>query len=323
MKAEQASPFRLRASALGVRALGLGALLALGVAGTEGTARAEYCRTKACDNHVGYDDVWQEEPDPTCTADLQGCRLEGSPLYWPYSCLSFSVQQDGSPKQGIDYDTVHSLVRQAFDTWMAADCGGGATPALRVDDLSPAVCDQAEYNSDQGNANVFMFRDESWPHQNSVDTLALTTITYNRENAQIFDADVEINSYQGDFTTTDDANGAKDDLLSVLTHETGHFLGLSHDSDSEATMYAFYSREFPFQQRDLAQDDIDGMCNIYPPDQAVSTNECVPRHGFLRTCSVEQTKSGCSVASGGSASSAAFVALLGIGLGLRRRRLRA
>jgi MYXO-CTERM domain-containing protein len=309
VKAEQASPFRLRASALGVRALGLGALLALGVAGTEGTARAEYCRTKACDNHVGYDDVWQEEPDPTCTADLQGCRL------------SFSVQQDGSPKQGIDYDTVHSLVRQAFDTWMAADCGGGATPALRVDDLSPAVCDQAEYNSDQGNANVFMFRDESWPHQNSVDTLALTTITYNRENAQIFDADVEINSYQGDFTTTDDANGAKDDLLSVLTHETGHFLGLSHDSDSEATMYAFYSREFPFQQRDLAQDDIDGMCAIYPSDQAVSNNACVPRHGFLRTCGVEKTDSGCTIAQGRTGSTTAFLAFLGLGLvALRRRR---
>ena len=193
---------------------GLAALAAALLAAVTGTARADYCRTKACDNHLGYDDVWQSEPDPPCTTMDNGCRLEGEPLYWPHSCLSFSVQQDGSPKEGIDYESLHTVVQQAFDTWMSADCGG-STPSVRVDDFSPAACNQAEYNTDQGNANVFMFRDNDWPHRNAEDTLALTTITYNRENAQIFDADVEINSYQGDFTISDELSSTRDDLLAV------------------------------------------------------------------------------------------------------------
>lgn len=306
----------MRRGALGFATLGVALLGTL-----SGTARADYCRTKACDNHVGYDDVWQSEPDPPCTTMDNGCRIDGNPLYWPHSCLSFAVQQDGSPKENIDYDALHSVILQAFDTWMSADCGG-STPSLRIDDFSPAVCDHPEYNTDQGNANVFMFRDDNWPHQNAEDTLALTTITYNRENAQIFDADVEINSFQGDFTNSDDISATRDDLLAVLTHETGHFLGLSHDTNPQATMYAYYSRQEPYQQRDLHPNDVEGICAIYPPDAPVSQSECVPRHGFMRTCAVEQTTSGCNVAPGANGAGAAgLFAALGL-LGSLRRRAR-
>jgi len=299
------------------------ALVAAALSAVSSPAHAEYCRTKACDNFLGYDDVWQTEPDPPCTTTGNGCRLEGQPLYWPKSCLSFSVQQDGSPKQEIDFDTVHSVVQQAFVTWMSADCGDGYTPALRVDDFSPASCNHPEYNTDQGNANVFMFRDNDWPHTAAEDTLALTTITYNRENAQIFDADVEINSYIARFTTTDDPSEARDDLLSVLTHETGHFLGLSHDDDLEATMYASYDGHTPFLQRDLYDTDIAGMCEIYPPSGAISTEECVPRHGLLRTCGVKKSSSGCAIGAERTNAAGALGLLTFFGLGLTLRRWRA
>jgi MYXO-CTERM domain-containing protein len=307
-------------TALALGALGFGACLL-----AAGPARAEYCRTKACDNQPAYDDVWQTQPDSPCQRDSVGCLLQGTPLYWPQTCISFSVQRDGSRKEGIEYELLDKTVRAAFQAWLDADCGDGATPSFVVADYSPATCNKAEYNKDAPNANSFMFRDASWPYPNSEDTLALTTITYNTENAQIYDADVEINSAEAEFTFSDDASDTVDDLQSVLTHECGHFLGLSHDPTYLSTMYPAYSPG-DLYQRDLQADDIAGICDIFPPGQTVDTSVCTPRHGFSRECGTPSNTASCGVATGpgtGAASSAWFV-VLGLGASaLRRRRLRA
>ena len=68
-------------------------------------------------------------------------------------------------------------------------------------------CHKAEYNQESGNANLFMFRDDSWPYENPLDTLALTTLTYNVETAEIFDADVEVNTAEAKFTTSRSTSG--------------------------------------------------------------------------------------------------------------------
>jgi MYXO-CTERM domain-containing protein len=299
-----------------------GLLATAGLAAVAAPARADYCRTKACDDQPAYDDVWQKEPDHACIRDAVGCLIEGQPLYWPQSCISFSVQRDGSDKQGIDYDTAHAVIQASFDAWLSVDCGDGAIPGVMIADYSPANCSVAEYNQDQGNANIFMFRDGEWPYYGAEDTLALTTITYNTENAQIYDADVEINSADASFTTTDVAEDMLDDLQSVLTHECGHFLGLSHDNDPAATMYPEYQTG-DFHQRLPSPQDIAGMCEIYPPSNQVSANACTPRHGFQRDCGTEQ-ETGCGVtpSRSGTSSLAGFALLLGLGALLRRSRRR-
>jgi len=256
-------------------------------------ARADYCRTKACDNQPAYDDIWQTMPDPPCQRDPVGCLLQGTPLYWPQNCISFSVQQDGSPAQSIDYDLAHATIEKAFEAWLNVDCGGGALPSFGIADYGPAVCDHIEYNKDQPNANVFLFRDGSWPYAGQEDTLALTTITYNTENAQIYDADVEINSAQAHFTFADDSAGTADDLQAVLTHECGHFLGLSHDPVLGSTMYPEYSPG-DLYQRTPNGDDVAGICAIYPPGTEVDTQHCAPRHGYSGDCSKPQSK-GCGI----------------------------
>jgi hypothetical protein len=284
-----------------------------------GHAHADYCRTKACDNQPAYDDVWQSEPDPPCTRDAVGCLIQGTPLYWPQSCVSFSVQRDGSKAQSIDYDLAHQTIARAFQTWLNADCGGGTLPSFAIMDYSPAICSKAEYNKDQGNANIFTFRDDSWPYPNSEDTLALTTITYNTENAQIYDADVEINSVDAVFTFSDNESDTEDDLLSVVTHECGHFLGLSHDPVHGSTMYPEYAPG-DLYQRTLDADDTAGICDIFPPGQTIDTTRCTPRHGFSRECGVPQS-TGCRVTTAGprGALPAAAALVLGLGLVVARR----
>jgi MYXO-CTERM domain-containing protein len=295
-------------------AAGAAALLAFAA-----PARADYCRTKACDDQPAYDDVWQEESDPSCVRDEAGCLIAGQPLYWPMSCISFSVQHDGSPSQGIDFDTAHDVINTAFSTWMSADCGSGATPGFVMSDYGAVECRRIQYNQNHGNANVFLFRDDAWPHKGAENALALTTVTYNTENGQIYDADVEINAVSTTFTTTDVAEDVRDDLLAVLTHEAGHFLGLGHESLGTATMYAFYTTGDTFQ-RTLDPDDAAGICNIFPPSSDIDGDQCTPRHGFSRECG-ETKESGCGVSpSGSSTSSVLGLGIVGLVLGLRRRR---
>ena len=249
-------------SVRGLSAAAAFAALALGV----GQAQA-YCRTTTCD------------PNTECEYDLRGCAIVGEPLAWKTGCVSYSVHRSGSPKRGVSYDTAHKLTETAFSRWAEADCRG-STPSIEVSDLSPALCSEPEYNSDHGNANVVMFRDNDWPYAGANATLALTTITFNPQNGEIFDADIEVNSFRTPLTTSD--VGIEFDLQSILTHEAGHFLGLSHSHVESATMYLEYSEGSSL--RELHSDDIAGICAVYPDDRDVSDPSCKPRHGYSPDC---------------------------------------
>lgn len=52
----------------------------------------------------------------------------------------------------------------------------------------------------------------------------------------------------------------KYDLETVSLHEMGHLIGFDHSTESQASMYAYYSG----QRRDLHSDDIEGICANYP-----------------------------------------------------------
>ena len=239
-----------------------------------------------------------------CTITTDECCTVGLPLYWKNACISYDLQKDASKQ--VSYDQAASAMTDAFNKWTGATCpsSGGTQSRASIDvrDFGPVDCDQVQYNKDGPNQHVIMFDDAKWPHNDSNNTLALTTVTYDSTTVEIFDADMEINTAQQTLTVADPIPADGYDFASIVTHESGHFLGMAHSGDSRATMYAHY-RQGATSMRDLTQDDISGICSIYPPDGTrtigdggtVSEDACdaTPRHGFTSACNTP--KSGCSV----------------------------
>jgi hypothetical protein len=157
-----------------------------------------------------------------------------------------------------------------------------------------------------------MFRDDGWPYDDEGQTLALVSVWFNSETGELYDADVEINSYEAPLSG---AYGAS--LLEIATHEAGHIYGLAHSSDPGAIMYARYSTLMGIADT-LTTDDAAGICAIYPPDRDAPTCDPTPRHGFGPQCGGEPPS--CRTAAPGSARNETLVwCLLGTTL-IRRRR---
>ncbi|RYZ08010.1 MAG: matrixin family metalloprotease [Myxococcales bacterium] len=286
-----------------VIAAALGA--AVFVAGPE--ARA-FCLTHGC-----------SDSRQDCVYDSRGCLMTGPVLHWASSCVSFDVQKDGSPKRGITYDMAHEAIVAGFSQWLGARCGEGVGPGIRLNDYGPVECRTPEYNEDGPNANVLMFRDEDWPYENAIDTLALTTLIYDAKTGEIYDADIEVNTFQSNMVTS--GVGPSDiDFNSVITHELGHFLGLSHSDAQGSTMHRSYA---PGQtaMASIELDDEQGICEALPPLREVKSASCEPRHGFSEQCAVPET-CGFAVPRRTTTGASALLALLTLSWVARRKRSR-
>lgn len=253
----------LRCAAVIVAAAGLLSLL------LSPQPAAAYCRASVCDDG---------RAGTLCTPPQDGdC---GKPLFWSPPCVGYSVQQDASVQ--VPFEVANAVITLAFEAWPLVTCSEGGNPTLQAVNIGPVECDQAEYNQDGGNANIVMFRDEGWPHAGSAGTLALTTVTYDLDTGEIYDADMEINS--ADMIITISEVNVEYDLLSIITHEAGHAFGLAHTPDESATMYLDYMTG-DISLRSLEKDDIDAICVAYPPSGG-SLDSCdpTPRNGFKSTC---------------------------------------
>lgn len=249
---------------------------ALSLHAAEGFA---YCRTTTCSRTADA----SAEP---CELDEDDCALNGALTFWKGGCVSFSVQKDGSELRGISYEQTFAAAQQAFDAWLSVDCGNGH-PGIEVADSGPVSCRRHEYNQSEPNAHIILFRDDEWPDDYDPTALALTTLTHEVNTGEIYDADIEINSFMMRIA----ADGSGDyQLGAILKHEAGHFFGLDHASDPDTMMYTYYNAS---SMRSLAADDIEGICAIYPPGAETSSASCEPRHGFSEQCAQNQS-GGCT-----------------------------
>ena len=122
----------------------------------------------------------------TKTLTLDGREVE----FTPGESLYEVARRQGKEVPTLCYDDR----LEAFGAWDKADCGNGTTPAINVDFFEAVTCDTQEYNQRGGNVNAVIFRDAVWPYVGAGNTLALTTVTFNLDSGEIFDADLEVNS---------------------------------------------------------------------------------------------------------------------------------
>ena len=277
-----------------------------------------FCRTITAPLPANYDPTADGcyEP-PSGTAYI--------PLWWRNACVGFSVQQDASKQ--VSYADADAIAQKAFAKWSAPSCAGegdaGASagvPSIQAQDEGPVACAEVGYSESGPNQHVIVFRDESWPHNDQYNTLALTTVTFDTDTGEILDADMEVNTAQHTVVVTTPVPAGAYDLESIFTHEAGHFFGLAHTPTKTAIMYAFYQPA----ATSLTSDDIGGICSVYLPDgdrvtdqekngsvdaisvQQASCNE-TPFAGFGSQCGpmgpAATASGGCTVAAGAGAAS--------------------
>lgn len=269
----------------------LSLLALLGVATLTPSALA-YCRTTTCDTKASC----AIAPEDCCVLDSNGCDTRGLPLVWPTACVSYAIQEDGSPVRGISAEETSAIVDDAFAAWSRASCASGTVPDIQLENLGFVSCGDPVFQTEGGgNANVWMFRDDGWTHASrssssayfDTGTLALTTVSFHIPTGHIYDADVEFNSARMQLVV--DAGPFEIDLPSIATHEAGHFLGLDHTTDPFSTMQEGYTPGTTLL-RTLSRDDENGICAIYPAGREVSEDKsCRPYGGFESSCSEAPT----------------------------------
>ncbi len=167
---------------------------------------------------------------------------------------------------------VRSSIVQAIDYWRSSGAGGGTSCTNYNAAPSTAACSTVVNLNDNRN-NVYFERNWRYGSQ----TLGVTTsggvgncgtVTDNRGTRHRLTCqgapDIEFN----DANVTWDLVGRNGvDLVSIMTHEYGHFLGLDHCNDNNtcqqggAVMYAAY---LGGQFRVPRSDDVAGVCGMYP-----------------------------------------------------------
>jgi hypothetical protein len=204
------------------------------------------------------------DPDPTFTPSPSlPCWTEGLPLFWKDMPVSYSVNEAASSQ--VSLPVTEDTMALAFAQWSGAMCTAKEKTSLEVHFAGPTASRLDATDA----TNTVLFDDTNWPHPAPSTTIALTTVTFDTKTGQMIDADLELNTASFKLSTTDAVPAGGYDFQSIVTHESGHFLGLAHSIDPTATMFASYTPGTK-SLRTLAPDDVDGICAIYPPNTGCS-----------------------------------------------------
>jgi MYXO-CTERM domain-containing protein len=207
--------------------------------------------------------------------------LDPSQPHWGNLPVTYKINQSTIPSS-ISAIAV-SRVDAAFASWGAPGCTNFAT----IDGGNTSL----SYNYQDG-TNVIRWISQSWPSQlGDVSSVIGVTMPVWDNGGIIFDADIVFNDVGFDWNDTGSAGHV--DTQSIATHEEGHFLGLDHTNAQGATMEAYYGGGTSL--RSLEQDDINGVCTLYPADgSSVSTGTTTGGGGDCNTCASDAQNGACA-----------------------------
>ncbi len=219
----------------------------------------------------------------------------------------------------------------------------------------------ADADCQKADLSACIQRYNCWSHGSSGGIIALTLTTFRPSTGEILDADMELHGWnglsggsgEGWYFTCDAPTGSVSscagaydrskcmDVGNTVTHEAGHVLGLDHECayagppynvpciDSNATM-AQNANPGETHKRVLTQDDVNGVCTIYPAGGSVDTQTGCLGDGKVydsTDCVNERpagqsSAGGCGAGGAGLPSLAAALVALGRIRGRRRARQR-
>ena len=174
----------------------------------------------------------------------------GKPVRWAEMPVRYKVSQAGA--RDVSRSEARRAVDLAFSAWTKVN--GAAVALVNTGETTRPV----GFESGGSNENVVAWSRDAWPFE--PDALAMTVTAYRQTSGALVDADILINEedYAWGIGTQ-----AENDLANALTHEVGHFLGLAHSTNSDATMFA-RAEPFETEKRSLHGDDGAALVRLYP-----------------------------------------------------------